>query len=322
MTTITDRLTLPSDMLAARVEAYGRIDAIHLTRVPMPMPRSGEVLVRVAAAGVGAWDAWVRSGKSALPQPLPLTLGAELAGTVVATAPDVTSFNSGDEVFGVTNPRFVDADAEYAVAQARSLAKRPDWLAQIEAASIPVSSVTAWMMVREIGAVELGQRVLVHGAAGNVGRFAVCLAKFAGAHVVATCFGADVTDVATLGADEVIDVSQKSFVGLVKYADVVIDTVGGVTQTASFDVLVPGGLLVSSVSPPDMALAAERHVRAVFVMVDVTGSRLKALLPHFRSRILSPLVGEVVPLRDVARAHAMLGGAPHRRGKIVLHPMG
>jgi NADPH:quinone reductase-like Zn-dependent oxidoreductase len=280
------------------------------------------VLVRVQAAGVGAWDAWVRGGRSAIPQPLPLTLGAELAGTVAAIGPDVTAFEPGDEVFGVTNPRFVGADAEYAIAAVRSLARKPAWLGFAEAAAVPVSSVTAWTMLVELGAVDIGQRVLIHGAAGNVGRYAVRLAKSLGAHVVATCFGADVEAVRALGADEVIDVSQSSFVGRVKYADLVIDTVGGVTQAASFDVLVPGGLLVSSVSEPDRTTAAQRRVRTTFFVVDVTSERLEALLPLFRSGVLMPLVGEVLELGAIAHAHAMLAGAPHRPGKIILLPGG
>jgi NADPH:quinone reductase-like Zn-dependent oxidoreductase len=318
--TANNGVVLPADMLAARVQAYGDVDVIRLDRIPMPSPHAGEVLVRVRAAGVGAWDAWVRAGKSALPQPLPLTLGAELAGTVVAVGSNAGPFVSGDQVFGVTNQRFVGADAEYAIAKVRSLAKKPLWLGFCEAAAIPVSSVTAWTMLVELGATETGQRVLIHGAAGNVGRYAVRLAKYFGCHVVATCFGADVEAVRALGADEVIDVSQGSFVGRVKYADLVIDTVGGVTQTASLDVLVPGGLLVSSVSEPDRSLATQRRVRTAFFVVDVTRDRLEALLPLFGSGVLVPLIGEVLELGAIALAHTMLAGAPHRPGKIVLLP--
>jgi NADPH:quinone reductase-like Zn-dependent oxidoreductase len=312
--------SLPADMLAVRVEEFGGLDAIRLARLPLPVPKAGEVLVEVGAAGVGPWDAWVRSGKSRLPQPLPLTLGAELSGIVVAAGPDPGGLAIGEAVFGVTNPRFVGAHAEYTIAEVRSLAQKPEWLSFVDAAAVPVAAVTAWSMLFDLGALALGQRVLVHGAAGNVGRYAVQMAKGAGAFVIATCFREDVAAVHALGADSVIDVSAAPFMGQVKYADLVIDTVGGVTQAASFDVLVPGGRLVSSVAPPDEALARQRHVTAAFFIVEVTSERLNRVLSLIKLDKLTIAVGEILPLRDVARAHAMLAGGPHRPGKIILLP--
>ncbi|GGF17795.1 quinone oxidoreductase [Youhaiella tibetensis] len=311
-------MDIPASMLAARVAQYGPVDAISLDRIPVPEPGPGEVLIKVSAAGVGPWDAWIRAGKSALPQPLPLTLGADLSGEVVRVGEGSSSPAAGDLVFGVTNPRFVGAQAEYAVCQSRSVQRKPAGLGHIEAAAIPVVAVTAWSMVFDYGAIQLGQRVLVHGAAGNVGAYAVQMAKAAGAQVVATCFSADVARVEALGADDVIDVSVEPFAGRVKYADVVLDTVGGVTQTASFDILVPGGRLVSSVSPPDQALAAEHRVKADFFLVDVTAERLAHVAGLVETRKLHVAIGEILPLRSVRRAHEMLAGAPHRPGKIVL----
>jgi NADPH:quinone reductase-like Zn-dependent oxidoreductase len=117
---------------------------ITLEDMERPEPREGEVLVRVKAAGVGPWDAWIRAGKSAILQPLPLTLGSDLAGIVEAIGANVTKFKPGDHVFGVTNSRFIGAYAEFAVASAKMIAQKPAQLGDIDAASVPVVAVTAW----------------------------------------------------------------------------------------------------------------------------------------------------------------------------------
>jgi NADPH:quinone reductase-like Zn-dependent oxidoreductase len=140
-----------------------------LESVPRPDPGPGEVLVDVHAAGVGPWDGWIRAGKSALPQPLPLTLGSDLSGTVAAVGSGISELAIGDQVFGVTNTQFLGAYAEYAVASAGMLAKKPASLSYVEAASVPVVAVTAWQGLFEHARLEAGQTVVIHGAAGNVG---------------------------------------------------------------------------------------------------------------------------------------------------------
>ena len=308
--------TVPEQMHAARVSRFGGVDAIDVATMSVPRPGAGEVLVQVVAAGVGPWDALVRSGRSGVAQSLPLVLGADLAGVVVD--PSDSDFAPGDVVFGVTNASFTGAQAEYALAEARRLTRKPSALSFIAAAAIPVVAVTAASMLFELGDLKLGQRVLIHGGAGSVGSLAVQLAKRAGAFVLTTAFAADVDRVRALGADEVIDITTTPFAGAVKYADLVVDTVGGVTQTASFDVLVPGGRLVSSVSLPDQALAADRHVKAMWFIVDVTRDRLEALGPFFADPRTRILIGDVLSLHDVPLAHEMLAGLPHKPGKIVL----
>jgi NADPH:quinone reductase-like Zn-dependent oxidoreductase len=156
-------------MKAACVHRFGGLDAVIYEDVSRPAPGKGQVLVRVKAAGVGPWDAWVRAGKSAIPQPLPLTLGSDLSAIVEIIGLDVNDFQPGDGIFGVTNSNFTGAYAEYAVAEAAMLARRPRSLSDIEAASVPVVASTAWQMVFDHGQVDGTMRVLVHGAAGNVG---------------------------------------------------------------------------------------------------------------------------------------------------------
>ena len=160
-------------MKAIRVHQFGGIDAMVYEDVPRPEPGPGEVLVRVAAAGVGPWDALIRKGDSKLGQPLPLTLGSDLAGIVEAVGPGVSNFEVGDRVFGATNALFINAYAEYAVADAGMIARTPPRLSQIQAAAAPVVAVTAWQMVFDHGNVSSGSRVLILGAAGVVGAYAL-----------------------------------------------------------------------------------------------------------------------------------------------------
>jgi NADPH:quinone reductase-like Zn-dependent oxidoreductase len=305
-------------MKAVCVRQFGGPDSMTYEDVPRPVPAEGQALVRVKAAGVGPWDAWVRSGKSALPQPLPLILGSDLSGTVEAVGPGVSTFKTGDDVFGVTNSRFTGAYAEYAVADAGMLAPKPERSSYIEAASVPVVASTAWQMVSDYGQLDRTKRALIHGAGGNVGAFAVQLAKLTGAEVIATAFTRDVHDVLNLRADRVIDVQKERFEDAVKDVDVVLDTIGGETLDRSFGVLKPGGLLISSVATPDPDKAARYGVRGVFFLVSVTTAGLGSLAAMIDSGQIRTAVGEVLPLAEARQAHEMLAGKPHRRGKIVL----
>jgi NADPH:quinone reductase-like Zn-dependent oxidoreductase len=296
---------------AIRVHHFGGLDSLVVEDVPRPAPGEGEVLLRVKAAGVGPWDALVRSGRSVLPQPLPLTLGSDVAGLVEYVGPGVPQFRAGDAVFGATNARFTGGYAEYAVASATKLAKMPQRTGFIEAASVPVVACTAWQMVFEYGAVDATKRVLVHGAAGNVGAYAVQLARRVAHEVVATTFSKDVAYVQTLGANRVIDVQTSRFEEVLTDVDVVLDTIGGDTQDRSFAVLKPGGVLVS-------AVAARHGVRALFFLVEVTSRRLEQIASLFEAGELTTRVGDVLPLAAARLAHEMLAGKPHKPGKIVL----
>jgi NADPH:quinone reductase-like Zn-dependent oxidoreductase len=305
-------------MQAIRVHRFGGLESLVAEEVPLPVPADDEVLLRVKAAGVGPWDAWIRSGRSVLPQPLPLTLGSDVSGIVEQVGAKVSQFRVGDAVFGATNGRFTGGYAEYAVASATKLAKMPRRIGFIEAASVPVIACTAWQMVFEHGAIDATKRVLVHGAAGNVGAYAVQLAKRVAGEVIATTLSADIAYVEALGADRVIDVQRSRFEEGLPDVDVVLDTIGGETQERSFAVLKPGGVLVSAVSAPDPQKAAQHGVRALFFLVEVSSARLEQIAALIEAGELTTSVGDVLPLSDVRIAHEMLAGKPHKRGKIVL----
>lgn len=306
-------------MKAARVHQYGPPAAIRLEDLPIPVPGPGEVLVRVHAAGVGPWDGWVRAGKSVLPQPLPLTLGSDLSGVIAAVGAGVAQFAPGDEVFGVTNPRFTGAYAEYAVAVAGMIARKPTSLTHVDAASVPVVAVTAWQALFEEARLAPGASVLIHGAAGNVGAYAVQLAHAAGLQVTATAFARDIAYVRSIGADNVIDVESSRFEAQAGKVDAVIDLVGGETQARSFSVLKTGGHLVSAVSAPDPETATAQGVNARFFLVRVTTDHLNRIAALIDEGRLRTNVATVLPLGAAREAHEMLEGVrPRLGGKIVL----
>jgi len=305
-------------MKAARILQFGPPEVILNTDVERPEPGEGQLLIRVKAAGVGPWDALIREGKSVILQPLPLTLGSDQAGVVEGVGSSVLGFKIGDEVYGVTNEQFTGAYAEYALASAAMVARKPKTLNFIEAASVPVVAVTAWQMLFDYAHATSGQTVLIHGAAGNVGAYAVQLARQAGLHVVATASARDADYVRQLGADRVLNYQAAPFEQSLRAVDVVIDTVGGETRERSFHVLKRNGILVSVASPIPKGMPENYGVKAVFFLVEVTTARLNTIAELFDTGKLVPQVGTVLPLKEARVAHEMLGGAAHNRGKIVL----
>jgi NADPH:quinone reductase-like Zn-dependent oxidoreductase len=302
---------------AARIHSFGPPDVVVVEDVPMPLPGPGEVLVRVMAAGVAAWDAIIREGKSKVsPQP-PLTLGSDLSGVVEQVGPGVSDFAPTDEVYGVTNPQFCGAQAEFAVAMAGMIARKPQSLGYVEAASAPVVAVTAWQMLLQYGQATRGQTVMVVGAAGNVGAYAVQMAVDAGIHVVAIAHLADQDLLHSLGVKSIIDLSKPAFEQDLPQVDVILDTVGGSTLQRCVAALKPGGKLVTSVSTQPLPAGA------IFFYAEVTTARLQTLTPLFEASRITARVGSVLPLSEVRQAQGMLAGAPHKSGKIVLqigHP--
>jgi NADPH:quinone reductase-like Zn-dependent oxidoreductase len=308
-----------STMMAWRVHEFGPPDVMKFERVPRPEPGPGEILVKVEAAGVGPWDGWIRAGKSALPQPLPLILGSDLSGEIVATGPGVSELRVGEQVYGVTNPQFIGAYAEYALASAAMVSSKPTSLTYIEAASVPVIAVTAWQALFDQAQLKAGQTVVIHGAAGNVGSYAVQLARRAGVQTIATVATDDIPFVRDLGANTVIDYRTQRFEEEVRDADAVIDLVGGETQNRSFQVLRRGGKLISAVSRPDQHLAENHGVEAAFFLVNVTSQYLAEIAGLVDGGKLRTRVGAVLPLADAREAHFMLERVrPQPKGKIVL----
>src|SRR6266487_589209 len=213
--------------------AYGGPEQLVMEHVPRPEPEAGEVLVHVYAAGVNPIDWKIRKGffKDVRPVPLPFTPGSELAGTVEALGPGVTAFEIGQAVYGRGAK---GAYADYAVVPTDSLAHKPHNISFDQAASVPVGARTAWIALFSLADLQPGQRILVHGAAGGVGNYAVQLARWKGAHVIGTASFNNLEFVRSLGAETVIDYNATPFEEVAHDLDVVVDTVGGETQDRSW----------------------------------------------------------------------------------------
>lgn len=306
-------------MKAVRIFAFGGREQVTLADLAVPVPQRGQVLVRVAAAGVGPWDGWILAGKSALPQPLPLTLGADFAGEVAACGDGVHSFSPGERVYGVVNQQFTGAWAEYSVAEAGMIARAPGSLSAVEAASAPIVAASAYQALFDEAELQPGQDVLVLGAAGNVGGYAVQLARNAGLHVIAAASARDADYVMSIGAQSVVDARAPDFPSHMAKVNAVIDLIGGDVQQRAFLALKRGGKLISAVSAPDAKLTEAYGVEARFFLVAVTTERLNALTRKFDEARLIPQVGVVLPLADAPAAIGHVEGSlPRPRGKVVL----
>jgi NADPH:quinone reductase-like Zn-dependent oxidoreductase len=268
------------------------------------------------AAGVGPWDALIREGQSKVSPAPPLTLGSDLSGVVESFGPDVTNFHVGDEVYGVTNPQFCGAHAEYALASSGMMAAKPRSLTHVEAASVPVIAVTAWQMLFEYAHVAEGQSVAILGAGGNVGAYAVQFAARGDLRVIAIAGSRDAEFVRSLGAETIIDYKTAHWENAIPSVDVLIDTVGGESAQRAFPKVKSGGTFVSVVSSG--ALPERSDVRSMFFYAQVTTARLRVITKLLDEGKIRPRVGSMLPLTEARAAHYMLGGAPHKLGKIVL----
>lgn len=305
-------------MKAVRIHRFGGPEVIVYEEVARPRPLEGQVIVRVIAAGVGPWDAWVRAGRSALAQPLPLILGSDISGVVDEVGAGVTHLRAGDEVYGVTNQQFTGAYAEFAAVSSSMIALKPRNLGHVQAASAPVVAATAWQMLFDHGHLASGGKVLIHGGAGNVGRYAIQLARRVGARITATGRSRDSDLIRGLGVERFVDVEAAQFEAAGGNFDLVLDTVGGDTLDRSFAVLRRGGTMVSAVAAPNPEKARSLGITAVFFLVSVTSEGLGSLARLFESGELTTNVGETLPLSEARIAHEMLAGKPHKSGKIVL----
>jgi NADPH:quinone reductase-like Zn-dependent oxidoreductase len=308
---------MPGNMMrAARFHAYGPPENLVIEEVPRPELQAGEVLVRVHAAGVNPVDWKIRRGylKDFMPVPLPFTPGLDLAGTVAAVGPDVTTVQPGQAVFG----RGSGAYAEYALAPANALAPKPHALSFDQAATIPVGASTAWAGIFDVGGLQAGQRLLVHGAAGGVGLYAVQFGRWTGAEVIGTASTGNVAFVRSLGAQTVVDYTTTPFESVVREVDVVLDPIGGETQERSWQVLKPGGILVAVASPAAEETARRHGVLTSGVRGQPTTDLLRRIADLIESGAVVAPVGKVFPLAEAGQAQA-LSETGHGQGRIILH---
>jgi NADPH:quinone reductase-like Zn-dependent oxidoreductase len=303
-------------MKAVRIHAYEGVPTVE--DVETLKAGVDEVLVRVAAASLNPLDVKLQQGfmHAFFPLTFPYTIGTDLAGTIEAVGGSVTGWAVGDRVTARTDPTAGGAFAELVTVPASYLVKLPDGVSFEMAAGIPTAAGTAWQALYEVANLKAGQSVLIHAGAGGVGSFAIQFARAVGARVMATASGDGIDIAKRLGADQVIDYRAEDFAAKLSDLDVVLDTIGGETQQRSFGVLRSGGVLASTVQPPDEALAKAHGVTATFVFHSSDASRLATVVEKV-AQGTKVLTDRTVSLSGFngAFAHQATGRA---RGKIVV----
>ncbi len=317
-------------MRAILLHQFGGREQLQLAEVPVPVPGRRDVLIRVRAAGVNPVDVKIREGllRARLPHQFPIMLGWDVAGVVESIGPGVRRFQPGDAVYAYARKALVKegAYAEFIVLPERNVAFKPARLDFAEAAALPLAALTAWQSLFDAARLRRGQTILIHAAAGGVGGFAVQLARWKGARVVATASAGHHAYVRGLGAQHVVDYTREDFVGAVRRLapeglDVVFDTVGGEVQQRSAEVLVPGGVLVSLLAFTNEAALRERGVDARYVFVAPHAGQLKRLAALVDRGKLTVTLAARLPLAEAAEAHARIE-TRHTCGKIVLDVAG
>ncbi|GHA54083.1 NADPH:quinone reductase [Streptomyces tauricus] len=307
-------------MRAISQDVLGGTEVLKEVEREIPKPGPSEVLVRVHAAGLNPTDWKHRANGGFLKKP-PFVLGWDVSGVVEAVGLGVTVHKPGDEVFGMLPYPFgVGAHAEYVIAPARALARKPAEVDHTQAGALPLAALTAWQALVDTADVRPGQRVLIHAAAGGVGHLAVQIAKERGAYVIGTASAGKHEFLRGLGADELVDYRETDFAEAVRDVDVVLDTIGGDYRSRSLRTLRPGGLLVSILPSGSPELAEEAEglgVRAVEMLVEADQAGMSAIAGLVAAGSLRATIAETFPLAEAAKAHA-LGDTGRTVGKLVL----
>jgi len=306
-------------MKSIRMHNQGGPELLTYEDAPNPELQSGDALVRVVATSITKTElTWDETYTDCEGRPrIPTIPGHEFAGIVDTLAPDAAGVRVGDAVYALSSFCRNGSAAEYIAVRAEDLAPKPRTLNFEQAAAVPLAGLTAWQALFDHAQIEKGERVLIHGAAGGVGTYAVQLASWKGAEVITTASAGNHDFLGELGASEVIDYTRERFEEKVEDVDVVLDSVGGETQERSWSVLRRGGILVSLVSPVSAEKAASLGVRGAFFIVEPNRTQLIELGHLIDAGTLRVIVGAVLPLAKAREAFER-GLAGHMRGKIVL----
>lgn len=306
-------------MKAVKIKEYGTNDVVQLVDVEVPAPKAGEVLVKVKTAGVNPVDWKIRNGAGErLGLKLPIMLGGEIAGIIEKVGDDVTSFKTGDAVYGMVK---TGGFAEFAAAKASDIITKPESLSFEHAAATSLAGLTAWQSIFDNANLEGGQKILITGASGAVGSLAVQFAKAKGAYVIGAGSGDNESFVREMGADEFINYKTQNFEELVKDADVVFDTVGGETFEKAFQVLKKGGFLVTAVAFPNEEKAREFGIKTARVFCTPNREELAKINQLIEADKLKTRVAKVLPLTEVKQA-LEISESGRANGKIVLQVEG
>lgn len=328
-------------MRAFVVDSY--TGPLHEADIAEPTVGDRDVLVNVVAAGLNQLDEKLRAGefKQILPYGLPLTLGHDVAGTVIRVGAKVRAFATGDEVYGRVRDGRIGTFAERITVDASDLAPQPTSISAVEAASLPLVALTAWQVLVERGNVQPGQKVLIHAGSGGLGSIAIQLAKRLGAYVATTASGSNAEFLRGLGADVVIDYRAQDFEQHLSGYDLVLDSLGGENLEKSLRILAPGGKAIGVSGPPDPAFARKAGMNPLlrlavaalsrktrkqakklgvsyeFLLMHASGEQLREVTVLVDAGVIRPIVGKTFPFDETPQAlTAMVDGG--FRGKIVV----
>jgi len=330
-------------MRAFILDKYRKKGLLRLGGMPEPMLAHDEVLVEIHAAGLNPLDAKIRDGefRSILPYRPPFVLGHDLAGVVVRIGPNVRRFKAGDKVYARPRDGRIGTLTEFIAVNEADLALKPNNLTMDEAASIPLTGLTAWQVLVERAKVREGQKVLIHAGSGGVGTFAIQLAKHLGANVATTTSTANIDLVRSLGADVVIDYKKQNFEAVLSDYDVVLNSLGGDALQKSLNVLKPGGKLISISGPPDPDFARQqglnwflrqvmrllsfnirrkaksRGVGYSFLFMRADGGQLSQITSLIEAGIIRPVIDRVFPFEATNEALAYIETG-RSKGKVVV----
>jgi NADPH:quinone reductase-like Zn-dependent oxidoreductase len=308
-------------MRAIRIHEYGDASVLRCEDAREPALLPNDVLIRVHAAAVNPADCQFRRGdyRTIAPLAMPAILGWDVSGTVERLGLEVTGFRIGEPVFAMCEMGRDGAYAEFVAVRAMHVAPAPRSLPLKTAAAVPLAALTAWQALFDLGQLTAGQSVLMLGAAGGVGLFAVQLAQLAGARVTATARPENHELLRSLGAERCVDYREANWNSSLRGFDLVLDGVGGTTREEAWDALREGGMLVAIAMPPaDTAEAANRRCRGATAQVVPNGARLREIRAMIDAGKLKVLIDSEYPLANVEAAHRR-SESRQARGKILLN---
>ncbi len=313
-------------MKAAFINQFAEKGNLHIGQLSPPKPHDEEVCIAVAYAGVNPVDGKIAKGflRSRLPHRFPIILGWEAAGTIHSVGKNIRTYKKGDPVYVYCRKPIIQHGtwAEYVTSAAEHVAFKPRNLTFAQAAAVPLAGLTSWQALFVKAKLRAKEKVLIHAGAGGVGGFAIEWAKNQGSYVITTASSTKHDYVKSLGADEIIDYQNESFVEAMRRGhphgiDVVMDTVGGDTYTQSFEVLKPGGRIVSILEEPNQKLAKAYAVDAEYLFVYPDGKNLSEITSLYESnKVKLPLV-QTFNLDQAEEAMELIRSG-HVSGKIVL----
>jgi NADPH:quinone reductase-like Zn-dependent oxidoreductase len=306
-------------MKAIQIKEYGAPEVLELVDLPKPVIKANEVMIKVNAAGVNSIDVKIRAGflQKAMPFLLPKTLGWDAAGTITEVGANIKRVKVGDEVYSMTSFNAGGSYAEFMAALENEVALKPKNISFSEAASLPIIATTADTYLFILAEIKSGQKILIVGAAGGVGALAVQMAKQAGLHVVGIGSTKDLNYIGSLGADETLDYAKPDYINAVRDMDVVLDLAGGESQKTLYAAIKKGGILLSTVQPPDPEMAKSAGVDVRFAPTKADYTILNKVREMVEEGKLKLNVGKKFPLSQAVQAHRMMEKGS-TGGKIIL----